>query len=858
MTTTTNAQNTTFLQTTVITGDTIRPRVMMTNQASRLCAPDAPWSVADMFSKPIMLEAVEWKGAQPPGTILSQFELPKALISKKSLASQLLRNFVLFKSDFKMRFQLNSTKFHQGTVMFAFNPINSFVSTPISQFSLSGLPNVCLDAAASNFAELNIPFLQLQRFLTTNNTANYDLLGTLYSCVLNKLQVADATTPDVSISIWIEPIDPSLYFPVNDHDPILVVQGKSDAEISNMKGNLVNGVSDLMTGNIPSAAANAAGFAYEATKAIFNLDMPPVPQDHMQVYRSPGNMCTGIGVSNAQRLALNPISARLLSADSVCTVEDEMVISCITSKSMLVSQTSWTSTHTQGAVIYYFPVTPQYCHRTKAAAGVVTMAPTYLSHLSSAFQFWKGSIEVDITIVSAMFQSGSLLVCFTPNQAYDKDFTLEKAAVCPCITIDLQASQKQFSISVPFASSTPWKQTSSNLFALYTDFSSSQPESTLGFVYLIVLNKLVHPVGSSALVDINIYMAGGPDFEVAVPTLPYGVKTTAVPVPPVARSNLVRDERSIPPVPDFEPHERSILDRLRATTTQALRTESMLDHVETPTDTTTEVIALTNGNGLVSDGSIEYFGEGYRHLKDLVRRYGRIAESISRKHRLIQTTVAIQSGNVGYDIEAQNNNQQILSLPFSPSIPARLLADTMTNTNSFDDSFLSHFAKIYVGWSGSLRYNQLFHSSKNMNAMAHAYCNQNDPTIEPAFNVALVTPDTIDPQSLARGAQFTNVAHCPSLSVEVPMYSRYSFLLNRRVGSKIPADTTSGGNVLFKVNASDTLFAQFPVMNKAVPTELQMYAATPKIDFTIFIAAGDDFQFVCLVPPPIFDLKKPA
>jgi hypothetical protein len=76
-------------------------------------------------------------------------------------------------------------------------------------------------ASESDAVELCVPFIHPRSFLTTNNASIFNNMGRFRVTILNPLAVAEGTSPNVTVSIWVYAKDASVHVPIQDHVPIL-------------------------------------------------------------------------------------------------------------------------------------------------------------------------------------------------------------------------------------------------------------------------------------------------------------------------------------------------------------------------------------------------------------------------------------------------------------------------------------------------------------------------------------------------------------------------------------------------------------------------------------------------------------
>lgn len=192
-----------------------------------------------------------------------------------------------------------------------------------------------------------------------------------------------------------------------------------------------------------------------------------------------------------------------------------------------------------------------------------------------------------------------------------------------------------------------------------------------------------------------------------------------------------------------------------------------------------------------------HFGETYPMI-DLLRRF-------SSFDRLTISTIPTQDppSNIGYDT--------INVTPFE--------------TGTILSSYLYYFSQIYCAFNGSLRYKLVTSESRTSTSSLQVTHIPDLSLVEPAL--------AIDDYYFSVGYANvrTNLAQDNSLEIEIPYYSKFNMLLDSAI---IIGDPYSSSNGSLIVSLQDSSSSVTPT---TVPVD-------------VFIAVGEDFRFIYLVPPP--------
>lgn len=252
------------------------------------------YGVMEMLKTPQLISTGNWLEADTPGSTLNSFNVPGVLSLVPNFHKSVLEIYAYFKPTLVFRFQINSTKFHQGRLICWYDPFQQYATTMdttnsskfINRYSMTMQPHVQLDCSINNIGELEIPFEHVQSFLTTNSPDPLDLMGVVYISVLNTLASSTGSSPNLTINTLVYCKDIALNVPIYPHAPLipsLVAQGIFDifeAEFwENTWSVIKNGadsVYNIITGNYSGAAKSAGATLSSLSEvlSVYNLDKP--------------------------------------------------------------------------------------------------------------------------------------------------------------------------------------------------------------------------------------------------------------------------------------------------------------------------------------------------------------------------------------------------------------------------------------------------------------------------------------------------------------------------------------------------------------------------------------------------------
>lgn len=421
------------------------------------------WSLKQMACKPILGPSIVWDTTKQRGAFITSLVIPDSFLNRSDMFRNLGSIYNFYKSDFKIKFQVNGTKFHLGKLIATFVPVDDSqfnFYTDDSLVGLSTLPHVLIDASSSEVQELYIPFSHYYNYIYTNlSTENLtQTLGTIRITVFNGLEVGDGSSTMINVSTWLEAVDPKLHMPGHPH--------------------------------IWTLAKPQAGI---------HKSFCEIRED---------TLCNSTADSNVTSLSLDPRNSVDSPESILARAPSEMDLNHLKTIPSLIDDIEWQGTEAVGKRMFNYPVHPLICPTVPQGANTLVY-PSMLAGISYPFSFWRGSIKFKIQIVNTCFHTGRLVVGFWPSTiSPDFDFI----ATGNNTIIDLQ-DRTEAEIVVPYTAQVPWKSIYSNP----RQFLSFTGAACTGFLQCYILNSLAHPDNVGHAVSINVWISGGDDYEVAVP-----------------------------------------------------------------------------------------------------------------------------------------------------------------------------------------------------------------------------------------------------------------------------------------------------------------------------------------------------
>lgn len=254
---------------------------------------------------------------------------------------------------------------------------------------------------------------------------------------------------------------------------------------------------------------------------IFGYSRPQVLDDIKPfVPRVMGNLTNSDAPEPLVKLSLD--SKNELSVDTRVMGlggEDELAINSIAQRWSYWRQFDWPETAITDTMLTSMLVWPNYGQKLLASP-VTELHPTALCFAASPFEAWQGTIKFRFNVVCSEYHRGRIRIVYNPatsptgaipfNQTYS--------------TIVDISENRDFEYEVKWADIRAWAYNAgvSNL-GTNPGYDDSNPVSAggtydNGSISVYVVNELATPSITAADVKIQVWVAAGDDFAVAVPT----------------------------------------------------------------------------------------------------------------------------------------------------------------------------------------------------------------------------------------------------------------------------------------------------------------------------------------------------
>jgi len=184
------------------------------------------------------------------------------------------------------------------------------------------------------------------------------------------------------------------------------------------------------------------------------------------------------------------------------TTVDEMEIKYLCQKLSYVDSFVVTNVNTVGDAVFVADLCPAF-ELFNLPQGA-SFTPTLLSYVSFPFSFWKGSLVFKIVAVASPIHTCRLQIC--SHVGYEASGLSVNEAFGQYVCIFEVRGVSEITISFPWRSVTEWKKVN-------TGSNSDTASYSMGQFSVRVLNGLQTMESVSSAIDLNVYYAGGSDYE---------------------------------------------------------------------------------------------------------------------------------------------------------------------------------------------------------------------------------------------------------------------------------------------------------------------------------------------------------
>jgi len=574
------------------------------------------WDLSRMLLRENLVAEFDWALTNTPGTEIpivgtSPSDVPTDLLQNDMVSAPFLR-FQLWRCKVvKVRFQLIASRFHQGRLGVYFLPTmlpKALSGTTLSPRTWTQLQHAFLDPADGSVVEMEIPFIFYKGWV---DLVNNDVLGQLHVQVLNQLQAASGASTSVSVKVFVSFEGSEFKIPRpggSSFRAALREQFKREfpqdyAIISNSMPQGLEEIGASVGKELDNVIKEIVPQQLSELSAGVIFDNPvyteyPEPLIHKdQQYLSPSK-----GIQKLERLTLAN-EAIYATDDQFGSSIDEMDIGYLLKKRCYIGTVNWPATATAGTVLAQNIVSPT--HLDGITLSTTSATPTSIMYyLANFFTYWRGAIELEFQVVSTAFHEGRLDIANHPNiMIPPSDYVTSQSQYVMSKTI--RNVDNTIRVVFPHLSDIPWKRIWQNQTLSDTPSDTALRFQTFahGSYSLRVAVPLKAPSNVAQNVDINIFLRAGDDFEFHQLS-PYSGYARVASV-------------------EFFNKKREIVEKKKAIMGRKVLPNSRPQAGDDANSASSheEAVPLAVARAMISEPKIHHFGESYRSLREILKRY---------------------------------------------------------------------------------------------------------------------------------------------------------------------------------------------------------------------------------------------
>lgn len=170
-------------------------------------------------------------------------------------------------------------------------------------------------------------------------------------------------------------------------------------------------------------------------------------------------------------------------------------------------------------------------------------SPTLTAFVSAPFRYWRGGLTYKVQAAKTSFHSGRIRIAYVPSGQLSQNYNLD---TCYSWVMDLRTSD-QIEFTIPYISNTQYKE------VVLADVNAApNTNSTTGVLVTEVLNALRAPDTVDQSIDINMWISGASDYQLAIPDFDRYRIGNGTPTSTVRQSHLKPKTSRIIPIKEVE------------------------------------------------------------------------------------------------------------------------------------------------------------------------------------------------------------------------------------------------------------------------------------------------------------------
>ena len=483
--------------------------------------------ISKFLSRPVRIYNYNWTLGS---STVDSFD-PWTLYFNHTSIKKKIDNYYLLRCRLKLKFVVNASPFHYGTMLAAYKPLSKFLTPAIIDTTSTGttadlqnvgfsqLPRVYIYPQTSQGGEMTLPFLWQKEWVDITSAANTTNLGTVYMRPLTALSFANAgvgVNCNIQVFAWTEDIElsgPTVKLAMQSAcDEYGAISGPASA-VANVAGLLedVPVIGPFATAT--RMVSDTVGFIAR----IFGFTNVPVVADVHQFTPSPFPMFASPEIgTQIEKLTLDPKNELTIDPKSIgIDLGDECLIQSFCSRECYLTQFPWTVAGSPDDILFSIAVSP-FLERIASGTNQTLIQMSPMSLCARMFSYWRGDIKIRMKFNCSQYHKGRLRISWDPVGAIGA--TADSTTEVFTQIVDL-ADCTDVTFNIPYMQDLAFLGRFGDYAQRFSNDGATITTSgyTNGVLTARILNELSAPL-STADIQVLVFVSGGDNLEFAAPS----------------------------------------------------------------------------------------------------------------------------------------------------------------------------------------------------------------------------------------------------------------------------------------------------------------------------------------------------
>lgn len=490
--------------------------------------------LAEYLSRPTKIHSFIWTENAAAGNISTI--TPWGLFFNNANIRTKLDGFGYIRCKLHLKFTINASQFYYGSLGAFYTPMQNVVQDTTGltygyaagfQVLQSQKPHVWLDPQTTSTAVMELPFLYNRHFLNATVLSEFNGFGEIDFTQFAALRSANGvTTTGVNVVVYAWATDVEL----TGLTSRAVLQSKKEyvgnGQISgpaSTVANVAKRMSDIpIIGPFAKATEMAAG-AVGGIASMFGFTNVPNVRDVEPFKPTSFHTLASSEISEPiNKLSLQP--KQEVAVDSTFAGDptaDQLHITNFCQRESFLCGALWTTTAVEDSIVFTSYVTPQLYEKSTGSNPHVYSVP--MSYIANMFEKWRGDLIFRFKVIKTQYHRGRLSISWDPLQTSMANMPSYGNPRVQNIIFDLEDTDT-IEVRVPYMQATPFTTLRDGSTTVDGPWWSNGPTPNQtaafgtqnGIIQVRVVNRLTAPEATSD-VDVLVFVRAADNIEFASP-----------------------------------------------------------------------------------------------------------------------------------------------------------------------------------------------------------------------------------------------------------------------------------------------------------------------------------------------------